>query len=381
MYQRILENIIRPQLNSGRALIVYGPRQVGKTTLAKKIAAAQGDYLYLNCDEPDVRAALTEKNTSDLRRVIGNHKFVVIDEAQRVPDIGLTLKIIIDSKLAAQVLATGSSSLDLANRVNEPLTGRKTVFNLFPLTFAELSDGLNYFERQRLLSDIVVYGSYPAVINCAGERDKQALLKELTDSALYKDVLEFQRVKNPHKIRELLRALAFQLGSEVSYSELGQQLGIDRQTVESYIDLLEQSFIIYRLPPLARNSRKEISRMKKIYFFDNGVRNALINRFERLEERPDRGELWESWAIGERIKTHRMIQDQRQHFFWRLKSGAEIDLVEDVAGDLHGIEYKYGTKAASPPESWGLIYPGASWRLVRPNTFAEQGLRDYYDGN
>ena len=376
MYQRLLEAKILPHIGSGRALVIYGPRQVGKTTLAKKIADSQGDYLYLNCDEPDVRSSLTEKNSDELRRIIGRYKFVVIDEAQRVPNIGLTLKIIIDNNLTKQVLATGSSSFELANRINEPLTGRKIVFTLLPLTYAELSANLSPIERQRILSDVVVYGSYPGIINSVADTEKQILLKELTNSALYKDILEFQRIRNPHKVRDLLRALAFQNGAEVSYSELGQQLGIDRQTVESYVDLLEQSFIVYRLPPLAQNRRKEISRMNKIYFFDNGVRNALINRFDNLRERPDRGELWESWAIGERIKTHRMIMDQRLHYFWRLKSGAEIDLVEETNGSLKGFEYKYGAKAASAPESWNTMYPGSSWSVIRPDSFDELGLAD-----
>lgn len=376
MYQRLLEAKILPHIGSGRALVIYGPRQVGKTTLAKKIADSQGDYLYLNCDEPDVRSSLTEKNSDELRRIIGRYKFVVIDEAQRVPNIGLTLKIIIDNNLTKQVLATGSSSFELANRINEPLTGRKIVFTLLPLTYAELSANLTPIERQRILSDVVVYGSYPGIINCVADTEKQILLKELTNSALYRDILEFQRIRNPHKVRDLLRALAFQNGAEVSYSELGQQLGIDRQTVESYVDLLEQSFIVYRLPPLAQNRRKEISRMNKIYFFDNGVRNALINRFDNLRERPDRGELWESWAIGERIKTHRMIMDQRLHYFWRLKSGAEIDLVEETNGSLKGFEYKYGAKAASAPESWNTMYPGSSWSVIRPDSFDELGLAD-----
>ncbi len=376
MYPRLLENQIIEVIGSKRAIVVYGPRQVGKTTLVKKIAAAQGSHLYLNCDEPDVRSALTDKNSHELRRLIGNYKLVVIDEAQRVANIGLTLKIIIDNNLTDQIIATGSSSFELANRINEPLTGRKIVFTLLPLTYEELVPTLSPLERQRVISEAVIYGSYPAITTSIAGSEKKSLLKELTDSALYKDILEFQRIRNPNKIRDLLRLLAYQVGNEVSYSELGQQLGIDRQTVESYVNLLEQSFIVYRLPPLTGNSRKEISRMKKIYFYDNGVRNSLINRFEDLSEHPDRGPLWESWAIGERIKTHLTKRDPRPHYFWRLKSGAEIDLVEQVDGKFQGFEYKVNQKKTSAPESWESLYPEARWRVVRPETFDENGLDD-----
>jgi len=381
MYLRRLEKKILHALGSKKAIIVFGPRQVGKTTLVQKIANSLGNHLYLNCDEPDIRNALGDKNSSELRRLIGNYKLVVIDEAQRVTNIGLTLKIIIDNNLTEQVIATGSSSFELANRINEPLTGRKIVFNLLPLIYSEIADEKSSIERRRLISEQVVYGSYPAIAATPGAKEKQLLLKELTDGALYKDIFEFQRIRNPSKIRDLLRALAFQVGNEVSYSELGQSLELDRQTVESYVNLLEQSFIVYRLPPLTRNPRKEISRLKKIYFYDNGIRNSLINRFEEFGERPDRGELWESWAIGERIKAHLTDQDPRQHYFWRLKSGAEIDLVEDNlaenhGGSLRGIEYKSNEKKAAAPESWSNLYPGSTWHVVRPSTFDEIGLID-----
>jgi predicted AAA+ superfamily ATPase len=375
MYPRLIEDRIVSGINSGKVLIIYGPRQVGKTTLAKKVAGDQGQYLYLNCDEPDVRLALTDRNSSELKRLIGDYSFVVIDEAQRVSNIGLTLKIIIDSKLTKTVLATGSSSFDLANKVSEPLTGRKIVFTLLPLTYNELSAGMSSIERERLISELAVFGSYPDVAKHTAADDKKLIMRELTDSSLYKDILEFQKIRNPNKIRDLLRALAFQIGSEVSYSELGQQLALDRQTIESYINLLEQSFILFRLPPLTLNPRKEISRLKKIYFYDNGLRNSLINRFEDFRLHPDRGPLWESWAITDRIKSHIMNGDPRLHYFWRLKSGAEIDLVEEVSGRYQGIELKSNNRAVRAPDSWRSMYPGSTWDIVQPQTYDESSGR------
>jgi len=376
MYLRILEKQIVDAIAQRKALIVYGPRQVGKTTLVNKIGHAHGAFLYLNCDEPDVRAALTDRNSTELRRVIGDYKLVIIDEAQRVPNIGITLKLIIDNALTDQVIATGSSSLELANRISEPLTGRKIVLTLLPLSYSEFTANLSSIERSRMISETAIYGCYPEVVTAKGDTQKRAILKELTDSALYKDILEFQLIKNPNKIRDLLRALAFQVGNEVSYAEIGQQIGLNRQTVENYINLLEQSFIVFRLPPLTNNSRKEISRLKKIYFFDNGVRNSLINRFDTFSEHPDKGALWESWAITERIKLHTMMQDPRRHHFWRLKSGAEVDLVEEVTGTYHGFEFKVGNKRAAQPESWKALYPGARWRVITPELFDDEGLTD-----
>jgi len=377
MYPRILQEKIESSLNSERALIIYGPRRVGKTTLATGIGKKHGKYLYLNCDEPDVRKALQDKTSFELRGTIGNHDFVIIDEAQRVTNIGITLKLIVDSKLTKHLIATGSSSFDLANRVNEPLTGRKIIFNLLPLIYAEITSELSSkIERERMLSNLMIYGSYPEIVTTPGLTEKKDYLRELVESTLYKDILEFQKIRNPNKIRDLLRALAFQSGGEVSYAELGQSLELDSQTVESYINLLEQCFIIYRLHPLTRNPRKEISRMRKIFFYDNGVRNALINKFESAAEHPDKGQLWENWAIGERIKLHRTKGDPRSHYFWRLKSGAEIDLVEEQNGKYFGYEYKYSDKKVNQPESWNNLYPNSKWKVIRPSNFDEFGLGD-----
>lgn len=376
MFARLLESQIRAAMGKGKALVVYGPRQVGKTTLVRKIGESEGRYLYLNCDEPDVRTWLTDRNSSELKRLIGDYPLVIIDEGQRVPNIGITLKLIVDNHLTKQVLATGSSSFELANRIHEPLTGRKIVFKLFPLTFSEVALGCSLIENQRLIDELTIYGSYPAVTTAIAGADKQFLLKELTESTLFKDIFEFQKIRNPQKVRDLLRALAFQIGNEVSYNELSNLISVDRQTIEHYVNLLEQNFIIYRLPPLTSNRRKEISKLRKIYFVDNGIRNSLINRLEDFKTHPDRGALWEAWAIGERIKTHQMQGDSRKHYFWRRKSGAEIDLVEEIDGRFKGFEYKVGSRKVSAPESWSATYPGATWRVIRPETFEEAGLKD-----
>lgn len=374
MFRRILEQKIKNQLHKGKAIIIYGPRRVGKTTLVKKIAGEMGEYIYLNCDEPDVRAALTDKNSFELKGLIGKNKIVVIDEAQRVHNIGITIKLIIDNNLTEDLIVTGSSSLDLANSINEPLTGRKIVFTLSPLLYKEITDDLSSLERKRVLNNLYIYGAYPEIVNTSSINEKITLLKELVDSSLYKDILEFQRIRNPHKLRDLLKLLAYQVGGEVSYNDIGQQLGMDRQTVENYINLLEQSFILYRLPPLTQNSRKEISRLKKIYFYDLGIRNALINQFESFDIRPDKGNIWENFCINERIKLHRTTRDSRNHYFWRLKSGAEIDLVEDLGSSIQAFEFKSSKKSRPAPKKWLEIYPKSSWEVINPYNFDELGL-------
>lgn len=376
MIKRVLEKLITEELGKSRIIVLYGPRRVGKTTLVKAIGESyshktKSPFLFLNCDEPDVRESLSNKNSEQLSRIIGRHKFIIIDEAQRVENIGITLKLIGDLKLAEYVIATGSSSFDLANRINEPLTGRKVEFRMFPLLYRELMGRkeLDQIERTRLIKSLLVYGSYPEVINLSSNSEKRDYLLELTESTLYKDILEFKKIRKSSTIKTLLKALAYQAGSEVSYPEIGQQIGIDRQTVESYINILEQAFIVYRLPPLTKNPRREISRFNKVFFVDNGIRNAIINRFEEFDDRNDRGELWENWAITERYKLHKTTLDRREHYFWRLKSGAEIDLVEDSSGKLSAYEFKVKAKKSFPHASWLELYGDTPWNEISLDTF------------
>jgi hypothetical protein len=272
---------------------------VGKTTLIRALQEKYAaDALYLNCDEPDIRSALTDRTSTELRRLIGNKPLVLIDEAQRVKNIGLTLKLLVDNYPGIQVVATGSSSFDLSNDISEPLTGRKVEFKLYPLSVAELLTQQSPLEFQRLLGYYLRYGMYPGVL--ASDKPAEALL-EISKSYLYKDILEYQTVKNPDLLRRLLQALALQIGSELSYNELGAMLGIDRGTAARYLSLLERGFVVFQLAPFSRNLRKELGKLRKVYFYDLGVRNALINNFNPAELRQDMGALWENYLISERL--------------------------------------------------------------------------------
>jgi len=287
---------IQKRLFSGKVIILYGARQVGKTTLVKQILSQRkDDALYLNCDEPDIVDMLSRKTSTEIKDLFGNKKLVVIDEAQRVKDIGITLKIIIDNIENVQVVATGSSSFDLSNNVSEPLTGRKYEFFLPSLSVEELQDKYSGLEIKRLLENFVIYGMYPDIV--LNSADREINLKSLTDSYLFKDVLMYQNIKSPDILRKLLQALALQIGSEVSYTELSRLLGIDKKTVESYINILEKAFIIFKLNPYSSNLRKELKRLRKIYFYDTGIRNALINNFNPSHLRQDWGVLWENFKL------------------------------------------------------------------------------------
>jgi len=299
MYDRTIKNDMQSKLFQGRALILYGARQTGKTTLAKQILGeASGKTLYMNCDEPDVRLALEGRSSSELRAWVGDARFLVIDEAQRVENIGMTLKLMVDEIPDLQVLATGSSSFTLANRIQEPLTGRKYVFHLHPLSTRELLQKDGEIETRRLLRRRMVFGQYPDVAQ-AGEKDAADILRELTGSYLYQDVLMWKDIRKPDLLDRLLRALALQVGNEVSFNELAQTLGVDKATVSTYLDVLEQAFVVFRLNSFSRNLRTELRKSRKVYFWDNGIRNALLNNLNPLELRSDVGALWENFLVVE----------------------------------------------------------------------------------
>lgn len=372
MYTRNLQSVIQERCFQGKAIILLGARQVGKTTLLKKIIQEQQvEALYLNCDEPQTVTALTNCNLRELQMVIGANKFVVIDEAQKVDNIGLTLKLIVDNMPDVQVIATGSSAFELRNFLNEPLTGRKYEYQMFPISSKEIYQSSGYIDLKGLLEIRLIYGSYPDILNHAN--DARELLRMLTDSYLYKDILVTDNLRKPDVLDKLLRALAFQVGSEVSYNELAQTVGTDSKTVERYIELLEKCYIIFRLHGLSRNLRNELKKAKKIYFYDNGVRNAVIQQFAPLELRNDAGALWENFFISERIKRNHYQQNYCNIYFWRTKSQLEIDYIEEQNGQMTVFEMKWNPKKSntSIPETFLNAYDVKETVVITPDNYLD----------
>lgn len=363
MITRRLENDIMARIGSGKAIIIMGARQVGKTTMLKNMYGEASGVLWLNGDEQDVRDLFANISASRLRAYIGSNKTVIIDEAQRIEDIGLRLKLITDQMPDVQLIATGSSSFDLANKINEPLTGRKWEYKMFPLSFAEMADEHGLLEEKRLVPHRMVFGYYPEIVTHAGDERDRLLL--LADSYLYKDIFSMDRVKKAEKIVKLLQALAFQIGSEVSYNELAQLCGLDPKTVERYIILLEQAYIIFRFGSFSRNLRNELKNSRKVYFYDNGIRNAVIGNFTQIENRNDTGALFENFAIAERMKKISYEKRGAQSWFWRMTGGKEIDYLEEVDGRLHAYEMKWNDKRkAAIPSAFSTAYPDATFSKI-----------------
>ncbi len=338
MIKRTLFQSIHKRFFKGKAIILLGPRQVGKTTLIQELLKEK-DHLFLNGDDPAVREVLENAGTSKLKSIIGNQKIVFIDEAQRISGIGITLKLITDQFKHVQLLVSGSSSLEINNKTQEPLTGRKYEYHLYPISWEEFDGHVGYLESQQQLEERLIYGMYPDVIN--NRADATSVLKQLSTSYLYKDVLSLLEVRKPEILEKLLKALALQLGSEVSYNELSNLLEIDKATVARYIDVLEKSFIVFQLNSFSRNQRNEIKNNRKVYFYDNGIRNAIINNLNHIELRNDKGALWENFLIAERIKIQSYHERYTNNYFWRTVQKQEIDFVEEAGGKIKAYEFKW----------------------------------------
>ncbi|MBU6158919.1 MAG: ATP-binding protein [Bacteroidetes bacterium] len=355
---RIHSQTIQQQWFKGRIILVTGPRRVGKSTLIHHLCKQYGAYLFLDGDDPTVRNTLDTPNFEQIRLLVGSNKLVFIDEAQRIKNIGLTLKMIHDRMHGVQVMVSGSSALDLGDKLQESLTGRKWEYHLYPVSWEEWYRHNDYLTVSQQLESRVLYGMYPEVLSNPGAEEQ--ILKELTKSYLYKDVLALSGIKKPDILEKLVTALAFQIGNEVSYNELSQLLGVDKNTIAVYIELLEKAFVVYRLNPYSQNQRNEIKTHRKIYFYDTGVRNAVINHFNPIALRNDKGALWENFVINERMKFLAYRQKNIQTYFWRAGQGGEVDLLEHQNGQLHAYEIKWNKSAKFKlPVAFTKLYEAA----------------------
>ncbi|MFY8012550.1 MAG: ATP-binding protein [Saprospiraceae bacterium] len=370
MIERILEKQILAKINKKKAIILMGPRQVGKTTLLKSLFEKSTEIIWLNGDEPDIQSIFENISSKRLEAIIGNKKMIIIDEAQRIPEIGLKMKLITDQLLNVQLIATASSAFELSNKLNEPLTGRKWEFKMYPISFQEMVNHHGLLNEIRLLPHRLIYGFYPDVVNHPG--NEKEILKQLSDSYLYKDLLMIDQIKKPSALVKLLQALALQIGSQVSYHELAQICGLDGKTIEKYMMLLEQSYIIFRLTSFSRNQRNELKKSRKVYFFDNGIRNSLIANFEQIENRTDIGALWENFLVSERVKYLAYQQKWVNNWYWRTTEQQEIDYVEEENGQLSAYEFKWNPKAkGSIPNSFKKTYPTATINIIHRENFEQ----------
>lgn len=362
-----LENYLRPN----KVLVVYGPRRVGKTTLLQNyLQHTRFKYKLDSGDNLRTQQILSSQDFGQILGYVEGYDLLAIDEAQNIPNIGMTLKIIVDQVPGIHVLATGSSSFDLAGQMGEPLTGRKTTLTLYPLSQLELLSVYNRFELRENLAQFLIFGTYPEVLQAPTRQARIQAITEIAHAYLLKDILAFDRIRNSRTLFDLLKLIAFQIGSEVSFSEIGTQLGIDVKTVQRYLDLLEKTFVLARLNGFSRNLRQEVTQKAKYYFVDNGIRNALIAQFNNLDERNDHGALWENFMTIERLKYRTYLSVYANAYFWRTYQGQEIDLIEERDGFLHGYEFKWNAHTrAHPPELWEKTYPNATFETIHPQNY------------
>ncbi len=370
MYTRIIKSQIEQDLKDdiNKIIILYGPRQVGKTTLIKEIIKDNSDALLVNADQITYNEVFASRDLRKMQELIGPKKLLFIDEAQNIQDIGINLKILHDEMPHLKIIATGSSSFELANNIREPLTGRTKTYQLFPISAEEIIRDSSVFEFKNQLESLLIYGAYPEILQTTGAKTKIDRLDELTSAYLYKDILQLSGIKFADKIRKLLQMLALQIGSTVSLNEIGNALGLSHETVAHYIDLLEKGFVLFRLGGYSSNPRKEISKMNKIYFYDLGVRNNLINNFNAPDMRTDIGALWENFLVVERMKKIKYARERSNAYFWRTYTGVELDYVEENNGVLYGYEMKWN-KTSKAPASWLGTYPNAHFESIHKDHF------------
>jgi len=381
MIDRYHQNLAQ-YLEPGRVLVIYGPRRVGKTTLLNSfLSKVNTKYRCDTGDDADARKALSSESLSEIKQYVGDNKLIIVDEAQRIPNIGTGLKLIVDHIPGVQVVVTGSSSFALAGQVGEPLTGRKRTISFFPLSQIELAKHYGIFDLKQKLADTLVFGSYPAVETASTKEKKRGVLEELVDSYLLMDVLAFEKIKNSNIVRDLLKLIAFQVGNEVSLREIGALLGIEYKTVARYLDILEKAFVLYNLRGYSRNLRKEVTKKSKYYFYDNGVRNAIISNYNSLDLRDDIGRLWENFLVIERLKAQAYLPIHTNNYFWRTWDQKEIDWVEEREGKLFGYEFKWGgRKVYKVPKTFIDTYKNASVEVITPDNYLPfVGVDNKYD--
>ncbi|MEI6678107.1 MAG: ATP-binding protein [Mariniphaga sp.] len=371
-YTRFYEKMSDSLLEPGKVLVFYGPRRVGKTELVRAMLSSYKGRIYRGTgDNQELRALLESQQLTKISSLLGSYDLIFIDEAQRIPQIGYGLKLLVDNHPNVSIVITGSSSLDLSSQIGEPLTGRNKIRTLFPLSAIELFQQFGGIEVTQMLEQLLIFGSYPEVLKAKSKQDKVEYLLSIRDSYLLKDILEMENVRNRSKLSDLLKLLSFQIGHEVSINELSNNLGIAKQSVERYLDLLEKTFIIKRVRGFSRNLRSEITKTARYYFYDNGIRNSLINNFNFIDQRDDIGMLWENFLFIERLKKQEYQRLFSNNYFWRTYNRQEIDLVEERDGRLFGFEFKWKPRKLSAPKIWKDTYPDSNFEVISKLNFLE----------